>query len=449
MKIKWYANACVRISSDKGTNILCDPWVNPGAFLGSWFHWPPVPNDFEKTLLEEPCDGIYVSHLHPDHYDPKFISKFVKLKPGIPIYVAEFAHGWLKRSLESVAGDFTRVIEVPTLTEIKIGEDMGLKIFAADSCNPLICGSNIPCQSEPSLRGIDSIAVFTADNKKIVNANDAMGVSLIPRIAANIGKADLIMGHYGGASPFPQCFPDVEDKISARDQVVESACKMLVSAATSIGAKFIMPFAGQYVLAGKLVDLNNYRATIPLDKAVKYIRTLTERDVISVMPGGEIDLTNDTKTQDYIEPSLDKTQEYYSLISKVKFPYEKIKNTQWIDPVSDLVFAAEKVLKKSKNAKILIKNSFIVGDQEHKITINLDPKNLESSVEYNGKPKFENVTEISMPTELLRNLTLKKKNYSGFTTMHWNQGDVGSHFVWKRKGTFDLSSHMLLNFFGS
>jgi hypothetical protein len=210
-----------------------------------------------------------------------------------------------------------------------------------------------------------------------------------------------------------------------------------------------MPFAGQYVLAGKLVDLNNYRATIPLDKAVKYIRTLTEGDVISVMPGGEIDLTNDTKTQDYMEPSLDKTQEYYSLISKVKFPYEKIKNTQWVDPVGDLVFAAEKVLKKSKNAKILIKNSFIIGDQEHKITINLDPKNLESSVEYYGKPKFENVTEISMPTELLRNLTLKKKNYSGFTTMHWNQADVGSHFVWKRKGTFDLSSHMLLNFFGS
>ena len=60
--------------------------------------------------------------------------------------------------------------QIPTLTEIKIGEDMGLKIFAADSCNPLICGSNIPCQSEPSLRGIDSIAVFTADNKKIVNA---------------------------------------------------------------------------------------------------------------------------------------------------------------------------------------------------------------------------------------------------------------------------------------
>ena len=449
MKIKWYANACVRISSDKGTNILCDPWVNPGAFLGSWYHWPPVPPDYEKSLLTEPCNGIYISHLHPDHYDPKFISKFVKLNPGIPIYIAQFAHGWLKRSLESVAKGFTHVVEIPTLTQFQVSDDLSFKLFAADTCNPLICGSNIPCQSEPSLRGIDSIAVFYADNAKVVNANDAMGVSLIPKIAANVGKADLIMGHYGGASPFPQCFPDVEDKISARNKVVETACKMLVSAATAIDAKSVMPFAGQYMLAGKLAKLNNFRATIPLDQAVDYLKTLTNKEIISVMPGGEVNLTENTKSSDYAEPNLEITKTYLNKISKVKFSYEKIKSTEWIDPAADLLFAAEKVLVKSKSAKIQIKNSFIIGDSKNRVTINLDPSHTESSIEYLGQPKFENVTEILMPTELLRNLTLRKNNYLGFTSVHWNQADVGSHFVWKRRGIFDLSSHMLLNFFGT
>jgi len=449
MKIKWYTNACVRISSEKGTNILCDPWVNPGAFLGSWYHWPPIPEDLEESLLAEPCNGIYISHLHPDHYDPKFISKFVKLRPGIPIYIAQFAHGWLKRSLESIAKDFTQVIEVPTLIDVEIEDDLSFKIFAADTCNPLICGSNIPCQSEPSLRGIDSIAVFSADNAKIVNANDAMGVSLIPKIAANVGSADLIMGHYGGASPFPQCFPDVEDKISARNKVVETACKMLVSAATAINAKSVMPFAGQYVLAGNLVDLNNFRATIPLDQAVNYLKTLSDKEIVSVMPGGEINLLTKTKTPDYSEPNLEVTNKYFSKISKVRFPYQKDRTKEWVNPSADLLFAAEKVLTKSKSAKILIKNSFIIGDSNNKVTINLDPSHSESSVEYLGIPKFENVTEILIPTELLRNLTLRKRNYLGFTSMHWNQADVGSHFIWKRKGIFDLSSHMLLNFFGT
>jgi len=73
MRIQWYTNACVRIIAKNGTNILCDPWVNEGAFLGSWFHWPPTPKSFEEELLSQKCDGVYISHLHPDHYDPKFI----------------------------------------------------------------------------------------------------------------------------------------------------------------------------------------------------------------------------------------------------------------------------------------------------------------------------------------------------------------------------------------
>jgi len=62
VKITWYNNACVRISSTSGANLLCDPWVNPGAILESWFQWPPLPEDLEEKLLSEQCDGIYISH---------------------------------------------------------------------------------------------------------------------------------------------------------------------------------------------------------------------------------------------------------------------------------------------------------------------------------------------------------------------------------------------------
>ncbi len=448
MKVTYYTNACVRISSSEGANILCDPWVNGGAFLGSWFHWPPITNDLENQLIDAPCDGIYISHLHPDHYDPKFIAKFSRARPEVPIYIAEFGHPWLKRSIKAVVGNMTEVVELPTLHEVQVAPGLTLSIFAADTCNPRVCGVSVPCQPDSDLRGIDSIGVFRADGLIVVNANDAMGVQLIPRIAANIGQADLLMGHYGGASPFPQCFPGVKDKRAAADKVMDTACNMLISAANALDVKYVMPFAGQYVLGGRLSHLNPERATLPLDEAVEYLRKLTSKEVISVMPGGEINLSTGFKSTDYQEPSGDVYQAYMVKISKISFAYEDVVAKSWSDISNDLINAAQSVVERSFRARIAIPNSFVIGDGTDWVTINLDPNHVDTSAEFGVKPRFENVTTITVPHELLRRLSTRKKDYKGFTPMHWNQADVGSHFIWDRVGEFDLASHSLLNFYG-
>lgn len=438
----------MRISSLSGASILCDPWVNGGAFLGSWFHWPPLPKHFVNTFLESPCDGIYVSHLHPDHYDPKFLQEFSKARPEVPIYIAEFAHSWLKRSVTAIAGRRSSVIEIPTLSDIEVAPGLNLKIFAADTCNPQVCGISVPCQPNPFLRGIDSVGVFSADGYVVVNANDAMSVNLIPRIAANIGRADLLMGHYGGASPYPQCFPDVNDKKAAAAEVIKTACNMLVTAGNALDVEYLMPFAGQYVLGGRLTGLNTDRATLPLNEAVDLIKSITNREVVSVNPGGFIDLSEKTKSDDYVEPDEITTSKYLGEISKIKFAYETEYQTLWVDFESDLVKSAQPVADRSKHAKISIENSFVIGDGEKWVTINLDPKGVETSVSVGYHPKFGNVTEILMPSELLRRLSTRKSDYKGFTTLHWNQADVGSHFLWKRSGLFDPASHSMLNYYG-
>jgi len=97
----------------------------------------------------------------------------------------------------------------------------------------------------------------------------------------------------------------------------------------------------------------------------------------------------------------------------------------------------------------LFKNSFVIGDGNLWVTINLDPNVSESSIEIGKNPKFDDITEIEMDRELLRRLCIRSFNFKGFTTLHWNQADVGSHFTWRRVGRFDKTSHMLLNFFGT
>ena len=66
MKFEFIGNAGGIFYGSEGTKILCDPWIVPGVFEGSWFHYPPL-----KTKIKDlqNVDAIYVSHIHPDHYD--------------------------------------------------------------------------------------------------------------------------------------------------------------------------------------------------------------------------------------------------------------------------------------------------------------------------------------------------------------------------------------------
>jgi UDP-MurNAc hydroxylase len=448
VKLTWYSNACVTIRSSAGASILCDPWVNPGAALGSWFQWPPVPSDFESHLLDLKIDGVFISHLHPDHYDPKFIAKYSRAKPDIPIYIPEFSHPWLKRSLEMIVANPSKVIQLPTLKEVEVGDGMTLTALAADTCNPLICGANIPCQTTGPTRGIDGIGVFRADGLVLVNANDAMAIDLVPRIAANLGKTDILLGHYGAASPYPQCFPAISDKQSAIIEVVDRTCNMLLQAADALDVEHIMPFAGQYVLGGRLHEMNANIGTLPLDKIVKKLRAKTERHVVSVEPFGEIDFSSGVQDSEYVEPSQVVREEYLKEISKHKFIYEDKFASEWLNFEGDLIAAAEGVLSRSKFSKISAENSFVIGDGVHFVTIDLYPDFRRNQASIGSNPSNATITFITMPEDLLRLLCSRKRDYKGFTPLHWNQADGGSHFIWERNGTFDLDSHMLLNFFG-
>ena len=68
MKVEWFRSATVGISSETGSTILCDPWMTDGAFLGSWYHFPPLEGFEYQELLARRWDAVYISHFHADHY---------------------------------------------------------------------------------------------------------------------------------------------------------------------------------------------------------------------------------------------------------------------------------------------------------------------------------------------------------------------------------------------
>ena len=72
LNLSFFGCSCVSIEI-KNTRIICDPWFDTPAYEGTW-----VPNMDVSNWVNKigDCDGIYVSHIHPDHYDSKSIFKY-------------------------------------------------------------------------------------------------------------------------------------------------------------------------------------------------------------------------------------------------------------------------------------------------------------------------------------------------------------------------------------
>ena len=89
MKITKLGSATVIIESN-GISILCDPWLIDGIYYGSWCNFPPIP---VKDLDFDNIDYIYLSHIHPDHFDPKTMALLSK---DIPVLIHRYHQNFLK-----------------------------------------------------------------------------------------------------------------------------------------------------------------------------------------------------------------------------------------------------------------------------------------------------------------------------------------------------------------
>ena len=121
MKVEWFRSATVGVTSNSGTSILCDPWLTDGAFLGSWYHFPPLQGFEFQEVLGRPWDAVYVSHLHADHFDRKFLAALARRQPECTVVIPHFAHSWLRRAVESCGFPPQQIAEVGSGDTQKIG----------------------------------------------------------------------------------------------------------------------------------------------------------------------------------------------------------------------------------------------------------------------------------------------------------------------------------------
>lgn len=461
MKLEWFRSATVGITSPDGVSVLCDPWITDGAFIGSWFHWPPLEGFEFEELASRRWDLLYISHLHADHFDRRLVAEIARRQPNARAIVADFQHPWLRGAVERCGFSGDRLILASDREPMRFG-DLAVTVRAADDCDPTVCGVSTPCFPELDWRrATDSVALFETDAIRLLHANDALAVASVGHVLDTIGRVDVLLGHYGGAGPFPQAFPDVVDKPAAARRMADAFLHRLGAAADRLGARLVMPFAGQYQLGGHLASLNQHRSIVPLDEAVTWLNDNCTATAISLEPFRPIDLLTDEVGSHWTEPSSQTLTDYLGRISTVPFPYER-EGEQWTRAADDLNSAFQRIsarvaafwrprstseqvsIQVIADPSLAVENATGCELEEVSLTFDFATDRLEGGV--NSAPAFENLTRISLDPRLLRRLTHRAPEYRGFTQMHWNQAEIGSHLRWRRNGPYDADAHSYLNF---
>ncbi len=221
--IRFLGHNCFVID-DGVTCVVTDPWFSKsGAFLGSWFQYPPNQHLADQVLqLLANRDGlVYVSHEHSDHFDEEFLSA---LPAGTPVCTARYDDRYLADRLELMG---LRVIEVEDGESTRHGSAK-VTIFKVES-------------------GIarDSAALIEMSGVRFLDQNDCKmfdRLDLIPRPVTHYAV------QFSGASWYPACYElsTAEKARRARD-LTANKVRNVGAALRALEPEVYLPSAGPVV----------------------------------------------------------------------------------------------------------------------------------------------------------------------------------------------------------
>jgi UDP-MurNAc hydroxylase len=423
MKIKLYRSATVGIEIDN-FKILQDPWLTDGEYYGSWSHFPYF--DIKKNIHEiNTYNAIYISHIHPDHCSDETLSL---IRKDIPIYIHEYHSKFLKFKLEKLK---FKVIELKNGKKYEIGKNIYINIFAADNCNPELCYKFLGCAdlgAKGKSQQIDTLSIINNKKMTLINVNDCpfdLAKSTFKDIHNQYKKIDILLTGYQNASPYPQCFDNlnlVEKKILGK-KISINCLERSLSFIKNLEPLYFLPFAGTYALSGKLGHLNKLRGVASIDKAYSYLSKNQNISLpIKMNPSSVFDLSNNKVIPPYKKFSNKNYQSYIkNFLMHKKLSYEKLSYPNFEEIFELCKKAHVKFLDKKLINNIELKSDIYIEIFDKLIKIPKEDTPLEFLPKNKLKKKEGSFVLYKTDPRLLKWLLMGPK-YA-----HWNNAEIGSH----------------------
>ncbi len=262
MKVTYVGHACV-MAETEGVRILMDPWLTDPTYHGTWWHYPPLVHGVRDLPR---LDYVYISHEHPDHFDPPTLRQMDK---DVPIIIANYKR---KRFRDRIAALGFRHIQ-----EVEFGKPF--------SCN----GNGVTLRLIGPDRPWDDSAILLQDgHTTLLNVNDChLDDATLERLGSE-QRIDLAFLTFTGASQYPGCFEfPLASKIERWQTSKRAHLEEFVNWARLLRARRVVPAAGNYaLLAPDQLFLNTANYVNTPQDAVEALRAQTpEIEGLQMNPG--------------------------------------------------------------------------------------------------------------------------------------------------------------------
>jgi UDP-MurNAc hydroxylase len=314
-------------------SILCDPWFNP-AFFGAWFPFPA--NDgIDPGRIGEPT-YLYVSHLHHDHFDPRFLREHVSKETTVllPDYPLD------KLEVELRELGFQRFIHSKDCEPFELPGGLRAMIMA------LVAPTDGPIG--------DSALLLDDGEVRLLNMNDSRPIE--PEKLLTFGPVDVHFLQFSGAIWYPMVyeFPEKAIEVLAHKKRVAQLARAY-RYIELIDPRVVVPSAGPpCFLDDDLFEFNDLRgdpSNIFPDQPtfIDYVRDHeTDRpagpyDARLMLPGSvmRIDGHQATVSHPLPQPEIDaifgRKAEYLRAYQARKRPLLEAERRSWDGPRLDLL----------------------------------------------------------------------------------------------------------------
>jgi UDP-MurNAc hydroxylase len=396
--------------------VLTDPWFNDGAF-GSWL----LAHDVHRIpVYKRDYDLIYISHVHEDHFDERFLSFISK---DVPIVFPEEPVIRILLPKLSQLG-FKNLFPLGNEGQVKF-KDLTMTLFYPFQKKRFDKKAVLP-------NFIDSALLFDDGIFSFLNTNDNFPTAKsLKKINKQYGKPDLVSLLYNTAGFYPQCIDNLTPKQKIKEkQIILNKCLDVLYEAALASASKVMPFAGDYFLGGELAKLNKFLAVSTPLEANNF---LLSKGIDSIVLGGG-------GIYSFKQHTLVREGFHYTIKDGIRHAKNKKINFFWnLEPYPSF-----------KNLNDLIKLSFIkLMEKQKKLNIFPDydvtfltkRAKIIGNINLSDKLKPNNNIQIKIEPRLLK-ATLERR-------FHWDSVLTGCHVSIYRSNhpDYDVDVYSLLSLF--
>jgi UDP-MurNAc hydroxylase len=272
MKVTNIGHAGLFIETAAGS-ILCDPWFTP-AYFGSWFPFP-AHDGLDLDRIARP-DYLYISHLHKDHYDRRFLAEHVD--KDATVLLPDYPMPYLRQALTELG--FRRFVTTRSGEQQEVG-GLRLMILSLTAPNDGPIG--------------DSCLAVDDGTATILDQNDARPPDF--EALARFGAYDGHWLQFSGAIWYPVVYDlPARAKHALGRQKRLNGMERARRYVEAVGARHVFPHAGPAAfLDGDLFALNDLGddgnpfpdATVFLD----HLANAGHREGVLLVPGATAELT--------------------------------------------------------------------------------------------------------------------------------------------------------------